>query len=89
MSITKEKKTEIIVEYGKAENDTGSTEVQVALLTERINNLSQHLQKNKKDFHSLRGLLKMVGHRKRLLRYLEKINYEGYKTLIGQLGLRR
>ncbi len=89
MSITKEKKVEIMAEYGNKEGDTGSTEVQVALLTERISNLSQHLQKNKKDFHSLRGLLKMVGRRKRLLKYLENNNYEGYKTLIGQLGLRR
>lgn len=89
MSITKKQKEEIITQYGKTENDTGSTEVQVALLTTRINNLSKHLQNNKKDFHSLRGLLKMVGHRKRLLRYLERTNYEGYKTLISQLGLRR
>lgn len=84
-----EKKQEIISKYGRTPNDTGSPEVQVALLTERINTLTEHLKQNKKDHHSRRGLLKMVGQRRGLLDYLMKTNIEGYRTLIEQLGLRK
>lgn len=89
MAITKEAKQEVIDKYGKDGKDTGSTEVQIAMLTSKILSLSAHMQKNKKDFHSQRGLLKMVGQRKRLLSYLERKDYEGYKALIKSLGLRR
>ena len=87
--ISKEKKQEIIKEYGRTPNDTGSPEVQIALLTERIKELTEHLKENKKDFHSRRGLLKMVGQRRGLLEYLKKKDIEGYRTLIGRLGLRK
>ena len=87
--LTKEQKQEVIEQYGRSPTDTGSTEVQVAMLTANIQALSSHLQIHKKDHHGRRGLLKMVGHRKRLLSYLEKTNYDGYKELIGRLGLRR
>lgn len=87
--ISKEKKIKIISEYGRSENDTGSTEVQVALLTERIKELTEHLKVNNKDFHSRRGLLKMVGQRRRLLEYLKKKDIEGYRELISRLGLRK
>jgi small subunit ribosomal protein S15 len=83
------KKLEIIRKYGRDERDTGSTAVQVALLTARIDELSQHLRTHAKDHHSRRGLLKMVGRRKRLLGYLERTDYDGYKDLISSLGLRR
>jgi small subunit ribosomal protein S15 len=89
MAMPVDKKLEIIRTYGKDENDTGSTEVQVALLTARIEELSQHLRTHTKDHHSRRGLLKMVGQRKRLLGYLERTDYDGYKSLIASLGLRR
>ncbi len=89
MAITQENKVEVISKYGKDNKDTGSTEVQIALLTSRIENLSEHMKNNKKDYHSLRGLLQMVGKRKRLLSYLERNDYEGYKELIKSLGLRR
>lgn len=89
MAITPQMKSEIVRTYGRDDKDTGSTTVQVALLTARIQDLSQHLQSHKKDHHGRRGLLKMVGHRKRLLSYLEKTDYEGYKGLIASLGLRR
>lgn len=89
MSLTSEKKLDVITEYGGSAENTGSTEVQVALLTERINSLSQHLQANHKDHHGRRGLLVMVGRRRRLLKYLERTDFEGYKALIGRLGLRR
>lgn len=89
MALTKEKKTDIITQFGGTTQNTGSTEVQIALLTERINSLSQHLQGNRKDHHGRRGLLMMVGRRKRLLKYLEERDFEGYKALIGRLGLRR
>lgn len=82
-------KTEIIKEYGKFEGDTGSTEVQIALLTEKINHLTDHLRVHKKDFHSRLGLLKMVGQRKRLLAYLTKKDLEGYRSLIARLGIRK
>lgn len=89
MAITAEDKRSIVEKFGADANDTGSTRVQVALLTERINELSEHLQRNKKDHHGRRGLLVMVGKRKRLLSYLEREDYEGYKALIAELGLRR
>lgn len=89
MSITAERKEELIREYGTKEGDTGSPEVQVAVLTERINNLTEHLKTNKKDFHSRRGLLQMVGKRKSLLDYLRKKDIERYRSLIARLGLRK
>lgn len=89
MSITKERKQELIKEYALSENDTGSTEVQVAILTERINNLTEHMKSHKKDFHSRRGLLMMVGVRRRLLDYLRRVDEARYKTLIKRLELRR
>lgn len=89
MALTTERKAELIKEYGASESDSGSTPVQIALLTERINTLSQHLQANKLDHHGRRGLLTMVGRRKRLLRYLEQNDFEGYRELIRRLGLRR
>jgi small subunit ribosomal protein S15 len=87
--ITKEKKDEIIKEYAISEGDTGSPEVQVALLTERINELAEHLKVNKKDHHSRRGLLKMVGRRRRLLAYLKEKDINRYRNLIERLGLRK
>ena len=87
--ISKERKAEIVKTYGKNEQDTGSTEVQVALLTERINELTEHLKINKKEHHSRRGLLKMVGQRRNLLAYLQKKDLEGYRALIEKLGLRK
>lgn len=89
MAIDATMKREIVGKYGASETDTGSTKVQVALLTARINDLSLHLQRNTKDHHGRRGLLIMVGKRKRLLSYLERSDYEGYKSLIADLGLRR
>ncbi len=80
---------EIISEYGQHDSDTGSPEVQVALLTERINHLTEHLRLHKHDHHSRRGLLMMVGKRRRLLNYLRRQDVERYRRLIGQLGLRR
>ena len=87
--ISKEKKESIVKEYGRKDGDTGSTEVQVALLTERINQLNTHLEKNPLDHHSRRGLLMMVGKRKQLLKYYENTNLEGYRNLIKKLGLRK
>jgi small subunit ribosomal protein S15 len=87
--LSPDKKRAIVVKYGRDENDTGSTAVQVALLTARIEEVSGHLQANRKDHHGRRGLLTMVGKRKRLLSYMERENYEGYKALIADLGLRR
>lgn len=84
----KEKKTEIIETYKLHDGDTGSPEVQVAILTERINHLNDHLKTHKKDHHSRRGLLKMVGQRRGLLNYLMRIDIERYRTLIGKLNLR-
>ena len=89
MSITAERKTEVVREYARHEGDTGSPEVQVAILSERINNLTEHLKTHKKDFHSRRGLLIMVGQRRRLLDYLKRKNEPRYQTLIQRLGLRR
>ena len=87
--ITKEKKAEIIASYGRTAGDTGSPEVQIALLTERINSLTEHLKTNQKDHHSRRGLLKMVGQRRGLLEYLKKSDIDGYRALIEKLGLRK
>ena len=86
--IQKEKKQAVIAEYKTHENDTGSPEVQVAVLTERIRELTEHLKVHKKDFHSRRGLLKMVGTRRRLLVYLRKRDFNRYRSLIERLGLR-
>ena len=87
--ISKEKKTAIIEEFGRAAGDTGSPEVQIAILTERIQELTEHLKMHKKDHHSRRGLFKMVGQRRGLLAYLKKSDLEGYRTLIAKLGLRK
>lgn len=87
--IDKEQRTKTIDEYRTHNKDTGSPEVQVALLTARINGLTDHFKANKKDHHSRRGLLKMVGRRKRLLEYLKNKDHERYATLIGRLGLRK
>ena len=87
--ISKEKKTAIMQEYARKEGDTGSPEVQIAVLTERIRELTAHLQENPKDHHSRRGLLKMVGQRRGLLQYLAKTDLEGYRSLIEKLGIRK
>ena len=87
--LTTEKKQEIIKEYATKEGDTGSPEVQVAILTYRINELNEHLQSHQKDNHSRRGLLKMVGHRRNLLAYLKEKDIERYRTLISRLDLRK
>lgn len=89
MSITPERTTALIAEYATAANDTGSPEVQVALLSERIVNLTEHLKTHAKDFHSRRGLLVLVGQRRSLLDYLKRKNVQRYQTLIGRLNLRR
>lgn len=87
--ISKEKKQAIIAEYGRSEGDTGSPEVQVAILTARIKELTEHLKTNQKDHHSRRGLLKMVGQRRNMLAYLKKTDIERYRSLIARLGLRK
>ena len=89
MSITQERKSELIKEFRQNDDDTGSPEVQVSILTERINNLTEHLKEHKKDHHSRRGLLIMVGQRRSLLDYLNRKNLERYQDLIKRLGLRR
>ena len=89
MAITQERKNELISEYKTHENDTGSAEVQIAVLTESINNLNEHLRTHKKDHHSRRGLLKMVGKRRNLLTYLRNNEVQRYRVLIQKLGLRR
>ena len=89
MSITAERKTALVKEYATTEGDTGSPEVQVAILTERINNLTEHFKRHKKDNHSRRGLLKMVSSRRSLLDYLKKKDAGRYTKLIGALGIRR
>ena len=89
MTVDVNEKKEIIKSFGKKENDTGSTEVQVALLTKRINELSSHFKKNKKDHHSRRGLLGMINNRRKLLKYLKGKNENGYLSLIKKLGLRK
>ena len=87
--MTTEKKKEIIAAYGRTPDDTGSPEVQVALLTERINTLTEHLKENKKDHHSRRGLLKMVGQRRSLLNYVKSKDVERYRKIISVMGIRR
>ena len=89
MSITAERKQELISEFALKKDDTGSPEVQVAVLSERIGNLTEHLKLHKKDFHSRRGLLMMVGLRRRLLDYLKKTQVKRYEKLVKRLGLRR
>jgi len=87
--ISKEKKAELIKAYGRTPEDTGSPEVQIAILTERINQLTEHLKTNHKDHHSRRGLLKMVGKRRGLLDYYKSTNLDGYRELIERLGIRK
>ena len=87
--ISKEKKQAVIAEYARSEGDTGSPEVQIAVLTARIQELTEHMKKNPKDFHSNRGLLKLVGQRRGLLAYLKKTDIERYRSLIERLGLRK
>ena len=88
MGLTKEKKAEIAEQYTEKEGNTGSSEVQIALLSERIRLLTHHFQTHKKDHHSRRGLFKLVGRRRRLLRYLQRNDLHGYRQLIGKLGIR-
>jgi small subunit ribosomal protein S15 len=88
MPLTKERTAEIIAEFGKDEKDSGSAEVQVALLTERIRDLTEHLKIHKKDHHTRRGLLMLVGHRRRLLTYIKKRDITQYRELIAKLGIR-
>lgn len=89
MSVTKEKKANIFAEYSGTETNTGSIEGQIALITERMNQISTHLQTNKKDFSTHRGLMHLVGQRRRLLNYLQKHNLSGYRALIEKLGIRK
>jgi small subunit ribosomal protein S15 len=89
MNLTLERKAEIVAQFGDNPQDTGNTRVQVALLTARINDLTEHLREHRKDHHSRRGLLMLVGQRRRLLGYLQKRDLEGYRELIRELGLRR
>ena len=89
MALTKERKSQIIKDFAKNEKDTGSTEVQIAILTEEINNLTEHLKEHSHDYHSRRGLWKKVGQRKSLLNYLAKNDINGYREVIKKLGLRK
>jgi small subunit ribosomal protein S15 len=89
MSVTAERKQELVAKFGRGDGDTGTTEVQIALLTERINDLTQHLRMHGKDHHSRRGLLMLVGRRRRMLRYLQRKDVERYRALVAELGLRR
>ena len=89
MTLTVEEKQEVVSQFGKDDNDTGSTQVQVALLTRRINHLTEHLREHKHDHHSRRGLLMLVGQRRRFLNYLQKSDLEGYRKLVKDLGLRK
>ena len=89
MSLTKEQKQEIVAQYARSKDDTGSPEVQIAILTAQINELQGHFEVHKKDFHSRRGLLKMVGHRRSLLGYLQKVDIERYRAIVEKLGLRK
>ena len=89
MTLTTDQKREVVQQFGKSETDTGSPEVQIALLTRRINHLTEHLREHKHDHHSRRGLLKLVGRRRRLLTYMQRHDLEGYRALIKELGLRR
>ena len=89
MTVTAERKQELVAKFGKGEGDTGTAEVQIALLTERINDLTEHLRGHSKDHHSRRGLLMLVGQRRRLLRYLQRKDIERYRAIVSELGLRR
>jgi small subunit ribosomal protein S15 len=89
MTLTKEAKQEVFKKYSRAEGDTGSPQVQIALLTQRINELTEHLRTHKHDFYARRGLLKLVGRRRRFLNYLQKRDVDGYRALIKELGIRR
>ncbi len=89
MALTKERKQELVEKFGEGDADTGKAEVQIALLTERINQLTQHLRTHRKDHHSRRGLLMLVGRRRRFLKYLQRTDLERYRALIRELGLRR
>jgi small subunit ribosomal protein S15 len=89
MTLTADRKRELTERFGKSEKDTGATEVQIAMLTERINHLTEHLRTHRKDHHSRRGLLMLVGKRRRFLNYLQRNDVEGYRRLIKELGLRR
>jgi small subunit ribosomal protein S15 len=89
MTMTQERKQELVAKFGESPEDTGKTEVQVALLTERINELTEHLRTHSKDHHSRRGLLMLVGRRRRFLNYLQRTDLERYRTVIRELGLRR
>jgi small subunit ribosomal protein S15 len=89
MTLTKEDKLDMVKQHGRSESDTGSTQVQIAMLTRRISDLTEHLRAHPKDHYSRRGLLKLVGRRRRFLTYLQKRDLEGYRTLIKELGLRR
>ena len=89
MSLTQERKQELIQKFGRTDGDTGSAEVQIAILTERINELTEHLRSHTKDHHSRRGLLMLVGKRRRLLRYLERADLDRYRQVVSDLGLRR
>ena len=89
MPLTQDQKQEIVGKYGRDDKDTGSTRVQIALLTQRITELTEHMKVHQHDHHSRRGLLKLVGRRRRMLDYLQRRNLEGYRALIKELGLRR
>jgi small subunit ribosomal protein S15 len=89
MPLTKDAKSELVSRFGRDDKDTGSTKVQVALLTQRITELTEHMKVHKHDHHSRRGLLKLVGRRRRLLTYMQRHDLEGYRALIKELGLRR
>jgi small subunit ribosomal protein S15 len=89
MSLTKERTQEVVSKFGGSDTDTGSARVQIALLTERINELTEHLRAHKKDHHSRRGLLMLVGRRRRFLNYLQRSDLEGYRALVKELGLRK
>jgi small subunit ribosomal protein S15 len=89
MTLTQDRKREIVTQFGENAQDTGNTRVQVALLTQRINDLTAHLREHRKDHHSRRGLLMLVGQRRRLLNYMQRNDLEGYRSLIRELGLRR
>jgi small subunit ribosomal protein S15 len=89
MTLTVEEKREVVQQFGKSETDTGSPEVQIALLTRRINHLTEHLREHRHDHHSRRGLLMLVGQRRRLLNYLQRRHLDRYRSLIQELGLRR
>jgi small subunit ribosomal protein S15 len=89
MALTQERKAEIVAQFAENAQDTGNTRVQVALLTQRINDLTGHLREHRKDHHSRRGLLMLVGQRRRLLNYMQRSDLEGYRSLIRELGIRR